>query len=121
MRYCGREFNLEEIHWIKNTVSGNPKITRHQLSIRFCEEFNWKKVDGGLKDMSCRVAQLRMDQYGLITLPSPRKGHFHKNRKIQRTREGEAKPELVGKAQFFRVSYHFFFDFDCDPDTDPDY
>ena len=32
----------------------------------------WFKLDGGLKDMSCRVAMLRMHDNGLIQLPPPR-------------------------------------------------
>ena len=33
--------------------------------------FQWLKPDGKLKDMSCRVAMLRMDRDGLIKLPPP--------------------------------------------------
>jgi hypothetical protein len=32
----------------------------------------WYKADGGLKDISARVAMLRMQEDGLITLPPPR-------------------------------------------------
>lgn len=33
---------------------------------------SWYKADGGLKEMSCRVAMLRMQEDGLIRLPPPR-------------------------------------------------
>lgn len=33
---------------------------------------SWYKADGGLKEMSCRVAMLRMQEDGLIKLPAPR-------------------------------------------------
>jgi len=33
---------------------------------------DWRKVDGGLKEMSCRVAMLRMRDDGLIQLPPAR-------------------------------------------------
>jgi hypothetical protein len=33
----------------------------------------WYKADGGLKEMSCRVAMLRMQADGLIHLPPPRR------------------------------------------------
>jgi hypothetical protein len=42
------------------------------LSYRVCEVFDWCKADGSLKDMSCRVALLRMHREGLIELPAPR-------------------------------------------------
>lgn len=80
MRYCGREFTKEEIQWIKDTISENPDMMRVTLSRLFCETFHWRKPDGGLKDMSCRVAHLRMERDGLIQLP-PRKGHHNKPRK----------------------------------------
>ena len=34
---------------------------------------NWRRGEGKLKDMSCRVALLRMQTDGLITLPPPRR------------------------------------------------
>jgi hypothetical protein len=34
---------------------------------------DWYKPDGGLKEMSCRVAMLRMHRDGLIELPPPRR------------------------------------------------
>jgi hypothetical protein len=49
----------------------------------FCERFNWKKRDGGLKDMSCRVAMLRMEKDGVIALPSPQRRHCKPKKHIQ--------------------------------------
>ena len=104
LRYCGREFSLSELQWIREAVCSDPTITRNRLSIRFCEQFNWKKPDGGLKDMSCRVAHLRMERDGLITLPAPRQGHFQRLGSIRRTPEGEAQPDITRKAGRFELS-----------------
>ena len=38
-----------------------------------CEILRWYKADRGLKEMSARVAMLRMQDDGLITLPPPRR------------------------------------------------
>ena len=38
-----------------------------------CERLEWRKPDGGLKDMSARVALLRMHREGVIALPPARK------------------------------------------------
>ena len=70
MRYSGKDFSKEEIEWINCIVSENSKLTRHKLSRLFCEKYNWRKRDGGLKEMSCRVAMLKMEKDGLITLPA---------------------------------------------------
>ena len=47
-------------------------LLRSPLSRRLCELFGWFKPNGELKDMTCRVALLRMHEQGLITLPASR-------------------------------------------------
>jgi hypothetical protein len=42
-----------------------------RLSKEVCIMLQWLKPDGELKDMSCRVAMLRMENDGLILLPPP--------------------------------------------------
>ncbi len=42
-----------------------------RLSKEVCRLFQWLKPDGNLKDMSCRVAMLRMHKDGAIVLPPP--------------------------------------------------
>jgi hypothetical protein len=71
MKYSGREFGDKEIAWIDKEIAENPGINRVQLSRRFCEWKNWRKPDGGLKEMSCRVAMLRLHREGFIELPAP--------------------------------------------------
>jgi len=46
---------------------------RQKLSRMFCEETGWRKPDGGLKEMSCKVAFLKMHREGRIVLPPPLK------------------------------------------------
>ena len=51
----------------------NPRLSRAALSRAVCKALDWRKPDGGLKDMSARVALLRMQRDGLLTLqPSSR-------------------------------------------------
>lgn len=72
MRYCGRPFKTAEIELIRQWIATQPSLTRYRLSVKVCEEFGWRRPDGRLKDMSCRVALLRMQADGLIQLPAPR-------------------------------------------------
>jgi hypothetical protein len=69
MRYCGRQFSANEIEAIRDIIRSEPKLSRYRISIGVCEKFNWRRPDGKLKDMSCRVALLRMQSDGHITLP----------------------------------------------------
>lgn len=74
-RYCGRIFTGEEIERIRALIASEPKKNRAQLSRVVCDEFGWLKPNGGRRDMSCRVAMLRMHNDGLITLPPPLRGN----------------------------------------------
>ena len=75
VRYCGRPFTREEIERIRSLVAAEPRPNRAQLSRMLCEALNWVRPNGTLKDMSCRVAMLRMEKDGLIELPSPQNGN----------------------------------------------
>jgi hypothetical protein len=67
--YCGREFSPEDIQAIKLLMEHNPWLKRRPLSRKVCERLGWLKPNGELKDMTCRVAMLRMYRDALITLP----------------------------------------------------
>ena len=71
MRYCGRDFTEGEIDLIRELLR-TPTMNRARLSREVCERLRWRRENGGLKDMSCRVALLRMQTDGLISLPAPR-------------------------------------------------
>jgi hypothetical protein len=70
-RYCGRDFSAAELTLIRTLIAEDPRRTRAELSRLACQALHWLKPDGGLKDMSCRVAMLRMQEDGLIQLPPP--------------------------------------------------
>lgn len=72
-RYCGRNFSEQELEQMRKLIAEDAGRTRAELSRLTCRMLDWYKPDGGLKDMSCRVAMLRMAEDGLITLPPPRR------------------------------------------------
>ena len=71
IRYSGRDFTTIEIKQIRSLIKQNPGFNRMRLSKEVCRLFRWLKPDGNLKDMSCRVAMLRMQKDGVIVLPPP--------------------------------------------------
>jgi hypothetical protein len=93
MKYCGRIFNDIEISFIQN-IALEPGISRRELSRRICHEFNWRKPDGGLKDMSCRVALLRMEKDGLVQL-QPVKIRLNNNHPIKHTENTSQLPPIL--------------------------
>jgi hypothetical protein len=93
-RYCGKAFCAEHIETIRALIWTNPQANRQRLSYLVCEALDWRKPDGGFKDMSCRVALLRMHREGIIELPAP-SHQVHPCRSFgRRTAQAEPGPVL---------------------------
>jgi len=93
IRYCGRLFTMKEIDRIRQLIASDCKPNRLKLSRLVCDELGWLRPDGRRKDMSCRVAMLRMEKDGLITLPPPQKGNGNgRNRPRLTTASDQKKP-----------------------------
>ena len=70
--YCGREFSADDIQAINRLMEQDSSLKRSPLSRKLCARFGWTTPNGELKDMTCRVALLRMQADGLSTLPRSR-------------------------------------------------
>ena len=106
MRYCGRNFTQTELDGIRALIAANPGASRAALSRYVCKYVNWYRIDGRLKDMSCRVAMLRMQDSGLIQLPPPRNSNNNGKAccwKIQRT-EPNPTPIIIPSSAFSELS-----------------
>lgn len=97
MQICGRHFNPSELDWIRDQVENQPEINRAELSRLFCRRTNWRKPDGGLKEMSCRVAMLHLERRGLIPLPAPTTKPVVV-KKIKHTPQGEPRADIYFQA-----------------------
>ena len=95
MRYCGRSFTNSEIQDIRQLIADNPAATRAGLSRLVCERLGWRRDNGRLKDMNCRVAMLRMQDDGLLQLPPPRNGNNNGKPYLRRTLLAEPEPPLI--------------------------
>ncbi len=88
-RYSGRVFDAAALDQVRGILRAHAGASRQQLSYRVCEALDWRKADGRLKDMSCRVALLRLYSEGLIEVTAPRR-HFEPKRSYaRRTPQGE--------------------------------
>ena len=88
-RYSGRVFDAAALEQIRGILRAHAGASRQQLSYRVCEALDWRKADGSLKDMSCRVALLRLYREGLIELPAPRRHYEPLRSYARRTPQGE--------------------------------
>ena len=56
LRYCGRDFPAAELDLIRALIAQrDPLLFRTALSRAVCAALDWRKPDGGLKEMSARV------------------------------------------------------------------
>ena len=90
VRYCGREFSFADLEVVRDLCASAPN--RKAIADALCETFDWRRPDGRLKDMSARVALLRMERDGLVALPAPRGGNG--NGRMPRHAEPPAELEL---------------------------
>lgn len=74
-------FTVEEMETIRRLITSEPRHNRAGLSRLVCDELGWFRPDGRRKDMSCRVAMLKMERDGLITLPPPERGNGNGRRR----------------------------------------
>jgi hypothetical protein len=95
MRYCGRLFSEADIGVIRQLLADHPQMNRADLSREVCRRLDWLRPDGRLKEMSCRVAMIRMAEDGLLTLPPPRRtkpSSYRVNREVEHATEA---PQVV--------------------------
>lgn len=78
MQIAGRDFTDELLTRIRTRVEGDDTLTRTALSREVCRWMGWQSADGQPKDMSCRVALLKLQRRGLIELPAGRAISFAK-------------------------------------------
>jgi len=89
VRYSGRDFTVEELQVVRDLAASLP--TRTAIAGAVCKALDWRRIDGGPKDMSARVALLRMADDGLIVLPPARNG----NGNGRHARHLEADPQMA--------------------------
>lgn len=72
MTICGQTWSRRILQRIQRAVEAEPELSRRALSRRVCEWLNWRTSLGKLKEVSCRVALLRLQRRGQVQLPVAR-------------------------------------------------
>ena len=73
LRYRGREIGARELEEIRALIAQHPGDHRRRLSVRLCELWNWRQVNGALRDGVCRSLMLWLHRAGHIQLPPVRR------------------------------------------------
>lgn len=82
---CSKVFTYEDLERMREIIKENPQANRKVLSQIVCKEFAWIAANGRLKEMSCRVAMLKLHRAGLINLPVSQSKKRNPKKKYQLT------------------------------------
>ena len=96
VRVCGQEFSKEMIVRIQSAIDNEPGLSRAGLSRRVCEWLDWRTRKGKLKQMSCRVALLKLHRRGEIELPAAKEFEGRSKRRCERTAAGDTEKPWSG-------------------------
>jgi hypothetical protein len=106
---CGQQFSAETFKWIQGTIEAEPDLSRVGLSRRVCGKLNWRSANGKLKEMSCRVALLRLERRGVIELgavksPAPKRKRKAICEELSRPEPIECSFRELGRVELVRVA-----------------
>lgn len=72
LRYRGRPVTDADVRFICDLIAAHPGESRRRLSQRLCEAWDWRQVNGALRDMVARGLMLALSRAGHIELPAVR-------------------------------------------------
>ena len=97
-KFCGQGVNEKQIGEIAEIIKTFPRLSRTELANTICELFSWKRPNGKLKSVECRLFLEGLAEKGIISLPECRKQYANKGfAKIARTIKGDRKPAIRAK------------------------
>lgn len=85
---CGHQMSSDDLNLLKRIVEQHQKSIRITISRELCKIFKWYQPNGKLKEMSCRVALLKLHRQGFIKLPEPTCKNGNGKNCIKHTLEG---------------------------------
>lgn len=72
LRYRGRTVTRFDVAFIRKLIAAHPTASRRRLSKLLCEAWNWRQINGELRDMVCRSLMLELHRGGHVELPMVR-------------------------------------------------
>jgi len=97
-QFCGQDVSDRQIGEIAEITKTFPRLSRTELANTICELFSWKRPNGRLKSVECRLFLEDLAEKGIICLPECRKQYANKGMaKIPRTKKGDSQPAICAK------------------------
>lgn len=80
----GRSIGAAELDWLRSVLAAHPEWSRRRLAHELCQRWQWRTLQGRLKDFAARSLLLKLQARGLMSLPPLREQY--------RTRRWELTP-----------------------------
>ena len=68
----GRQIGLGELEQVRALLAGHPDWSRYRLSRELCLAWNWRSLNGQIKDMAARSLLLKLEERDWVALPARR-------------------------------------------------
>jgi len=69
LKVQGRVLHESDVEEIRTLLREQPHWGRSRLSVALCQQWNWRRPDGQLKDIACREFLRKLERRDLLTLP----------------------------------------------------
>jgi hypothetical protein len=98
LTFYGRTFSAAELALMQRTVSEFAALGVTEISRTLCELLEWKRPNGGLKNLECRQMLERLQAEGWLSLPVLRQTKPRGPQPVRPTSRSDPQPELAGSA-----------------------
>lgn len=97
MQVCGQEFSRETIGWIQAAIDQDSGLTRTAVSRQVCTFLGWRTKKGKFKEVSCRVALVKLERRGILRLPPAKEFAGRNKRRCGQKTAAGAEQKWSGK------------------------
>ncbi|MBI4877165.1 MAG: DUF4338 domain-containing protein [Acidobacteria bacterium] len=98
LTFFGRTFPPAELELMRRVVSEFGALGVTEISLTICELLQWKRPNGGLKNIECRQLLERLQEQGLVSLPPLRRTKPRGPQAVKLTANTGPEEELGGSA-----------------------
>ena len=96
LSFAGREFSSADLELIRQITSDFASLGVTEIARTACELLEWKRPNGGLKNLECRRLIEQLAGQGVLRLPERRGAGAPGLRRAPHTERGASQPEIQG-------------------------